>query len=241
MPTQANAFEKTDTFIRKSRLTDHHSDMVRTVARRLRAKAGVLNRQTLVEEDDLFTVGMLGLFDAHKRFDPEEGTNFRTFAEFRIKGAMLDELRRRDIMPRRLRAKWRKLRRIEASLEADMGRAPTESEIALGMDIGLSKLAEIRRDIASHETVSASVGIPLASTTPSPEACFQEKERNAQLASALASLPEREQLVLDLYFQRDLTLREIAEVLEVSEGRVSQIKSAAVVKLRSWFESRQAA
>lgn len=239
--TNLNSFEKPDTVVRKNRLTDHHADMVRKVARRLRARAGLLHQNTLVEEDDLFSVGMLGLFDAHKRFDPEEGTDFRAFAEFRVKGAMLDELRRRDRMPRRLRAKWRKVKRAEASLEADLGREATESEVARALGIELSKLAKIRRDISSHETVSTSVGIPMSSNLPSPESCFEAKERSEQLARALKSLPEREQLVLDLYFRRDLTLREIAEILGVSEGRVSQIKSASVKKLRHWFEERRAA
>jgi len=237
----ANDFQKTNTFIRKNRLAHEHSEMVRTVARRLRTRAGVQHQNTLVEEDDLVSVGMLGLFDAHKRFDPEEGSEFLKFAEFRIKGAMLDELRRRDVMPRRLRAKWRKLKRTETSLEADLGRDATECEIAEGLGVSVSKLAALRQDIECHLPVSASVGIPMVSRRPGPEACLEVKERYAQLAEAIESLPERDQLVLDLYFMRELTLREIAEIIEVTEGRVSQIKSAAIGKLRHWFDEQKAA
>lgn len=237
-PTSTNAFARTDTVLRKERLTDEHSDMVRRVARRLRARAGVHHRSTVLEEDDLFSVGMMGLYDAHKRFDPEEGTEFRSFAEFRVKGAMLDELRRRDIMPRRLRAKWRKLKRAEAGLESELGRTPEEAEVASALGLEIAELARLRREIESHVEVTASTGLPLTSHEPSPEATLQTKEKHMQLADAIRSLSKREQLVLDLYYKQDLTLREIAEMLELTEGRISQLKSGAVKKLRAWFDAQ---
>jgi len=223
------------TAVRRQILVDEHADLVRVVARQV-GRSSNLTRCSM-DEDDLFSVGIIGLFDAEERFDPHAGTPFPTFAEFRIKGAMLDELRRRDVMPRRLRTKASKLRKTEQKLARELGEPAEQRAIAEDLGWTLGKLAAVRRQMEAFKFVPAESGIAISSDAPRPDKVAEKKERAERLAAALEQLPERDQLVLDLYFTRDHTLSEIGEILGVTEGRVSQIKSAATRKLRELLQT----
>jgi RNA polymerase sigma factor for flagellar operon FliA len=213
-------------------LVDDHSDLVRMVARQV-ARRHDLGRCSL-DEDDLFSVGILGLFDAEKRFDDTSGCPFRTFAEFRIKGAMLDEIRRRDTMPRRLRAANIKITRAADVIQRRTGREATPDELAEATGMTPERVRTIQQRADAHRPAAPEM---LTSRDISPFEAVEAKERYEQLATAIAGLKDREQLVLDLYFQRDMTLREIAEILGVTEGRVCQIKGASITRLREALTS----
>lgn len=200
-----------------------------------------------VDDEDLVSYGLLGLIGAIERFDPEREIKFETYAIGRIKGAIIDELRSLDWVPRSVRARAREIERAIGELEGKLARAPTDEEIAA--KLGLSEeeldeaLAEIgRTSIAALDelwTVSAGGDqISLIDTIedeagPSPTAALDETETREAIADAVSRLPEREKLVVTLYYYEELTLREIGEVLGVTESRVSQLHTKAVLRLKS--------
>lgn len=212
-------------------LVEEHGALVRTVARRIFRRLPQSTRG--FEEEDLVSVGVIGLLDAWNRYEPRDGVSFASFAEFRIKGAILDEIRRHDFMPRRLRARANALRKVERALETSLGRTPTSDETAAAMGLGAEELEALRSKVAPYHFVGEDDEcVTLRSPLPDPARLVLEKEVRAKLVEALEGLGEREKLLLDLYFNKELKLREIAELLEVTEGRVSQIKSAAIGTLR---------
>jgi RNA polymerase sigma factor for flagellar operon FliA len=227
---RTESFERVPTVVRRRRLVDDHGDLVRIVARQVAARHD-LGRCSL-DEDDLFSVGILGLFDSENRFDPTSGCPFRTFAEFRIKGAMLDEIRRRDTMPRRLRAANIKLSRAAEAIQRRTGRRATAEELAEATAMTVDRVHTVQLRANAHRPASPE---QMASRAASPFDVVATKQRYEHLIAAIECLPEREQLVLDLYFHREMTLREIAEILDVSEGRVCQIKGEAIQCLRTEF------
>ena len=189
--------------------------------------------QISVELDDLVNIGMIGLFDAATKYDSEAGQSFESFAEFRIRGAMLDELRRRDFFPRRLRAKANKLGRAEAALRTELDREPTAEEVAEAMEMSVESLQRLRNETQPYSFVDQSDPvIQLRSHSPNPFQAVAHLERHHMLVDALSQLSSREQFVLDMYFNQDISQRDIAAMLELTEGRISQIKSGALKKLR---------
>ena len=203
-------------------------NMARRILRRVRAAAG-----SEIEEMDLVSAGIIGLFEADLRYEPSSGKPFETYAEFRIKGAMLDELRRRDFFPRRLRVKANKLRKMEKSLHAKLKRPPNELELAQGMGLSVDELRSLQEEVAPYHFVDASAPeTVLPAETPSAFALVANQEQRALLLDALKTLPERDQLILDLYYNQELTLREIGDILELTVGRVSQLKTASVETLK---------
>jgi RNA polymerase sigma factor FliA len=201
-----------------------------------------------VDEGDLVQYGLLGLISAIQRYDPERDTKFETYAIARIKGAIIDELRAMDWVPRSVRARAREIERAIAELEKKLLRAPTDAEIAekLGIsedELG-SSLTEISRSsIAALDelwTVSSSGGDQVAlidtiedTQGPDPQSALSETEMKEAIADAIARLPEREKLVVTLYYYEELTLREIGEVLGVTESRVSQLHTKAILRLKA--------
>ena len=201
-----------------------------------------------VDESDLVQYGLLGLIGAIERYDPDRDVKFETYAIARIKGSIIDELRAMDWVPRSVRSRARDIERAIAALEAKLGRAPTDEEVAkqLGMtedDLNES-LSEIgRSSIAALDelwTVSSSGGdrIALIDTIedtqgPEPQSALAETEMREALGEAIARLPEREKLVVTLYYYEELTLREIGEVLGVTESRVSQLHTKAILRLKA--------
>ena len=200
-----------------------------------------------VDGEDLISYGLLGLIDAIERFDLDRDIKFETYAIARIRGAIIDELRALDWVPRSVRARARDIERAIGDLEAKLGRAPTDEEISkkLGITEGEfdESLTAISRSSigALDELWTVSAGgdqVALIDTLedthgPNPEFALETIELKETVAEALAALPEREKLVVTLYYYEELTLREIGEVLGVTESRVSQLHTKAILRLKS--------
>jgi RNA polymerase sigma factor for flagellar operon FliA len=201
-----------------------------------------------VDEGDLVSYGLLGLIGAIERFDPDRDIKFETYAIARIKGSIIDELRAMDWVPRSVRARARDIERAIAELEAKLGRAPTDEEIAgklgLTQDELDSSLSEISRSsIAALDelwTVQGASGDQVAlidtiedTQGPAPTKALDQSEMKEMIADAISRLPEREKLVITLYYYEELTLREIGEVLGVTESRVSQLHTKAILRLKA--------
>jgi RNA polymerase sigma factor FliA len=205
-----------------------------------------------VDEGDLVSYGLLGLIGAIERYDPARDVKFETYAMARIKGQIIDELRSMDWVPRSVRARARQIERAIGELEARVGRAPTDEEIAKKLGITEEELEESlgeigRSSIAALDelwTVSGSGGDQVAlidtiedESAPNPEGTLSVTEQKEALADAIARLPEREKLVVTLYYYEELTLREIGEVLGVTESRVSQLHTKAILRLKAHIAS----
>ena len=203
-----------------------------------------------VDEGDLVSYGLLGLIGAIERYDPARDVKFETYAMARIKGQIIDELRSMDWVPRSVRARARQIERAIGELESRLGRAPTDEEISKKLGISEDELEESlgeisRSSIAALDelwTVSGSGGggdqVALIDTiedesAPDPQSSLSVTEQKEALAEAIALLPEREKLVVTLYYYEELTLREIGEVLSVTESRVSQLHTKAVLRLKA--------
>ncbi|MCW3015240.1 MAG: whiG [Solirubrobacterales bacterium] len=201
-----------------------------------------------VEEADLISYGLVGLINAIERFELEREIKFETYAITRIKGAIIDELRSLDWVPRSVRAKAREIERANAKLEHRLQRAPTDEEMAVELEVTvpdfLASLLQISNStIAALDelwTVGDASGdqVSLLDTlqdpgAPDPAAVMDQTELKDRVADAIARLPEREKLVVALYYYENLTLREIGEVLGVTESRISQLHTKAVLRLRS--------
>jgi RNA polymerase sigma factor FliA len=200
-----------------------------------------------VDDDDLVSYGLLGLIGAIERFDPGRDIKFETYAMARIKGSIIDELRSMDWVPRSVRSRARDIERAIAALESRLGRAPTDEEIAQKLGVSEdeldSSLSEISRTSISalDELWTVSAGgdqIALIDTIedtqgPNPQTALAQTEQKEAIGEAIARLPEREKLVVTLYYYEELTLREIGEVLGVTESRVSQLHTKAILRLKA--------
>mgnify|MGYP003632754314 CR=1 FL=1 len=209
-----------------------HSELVRRIAYHLAARL-----PASVEVDDLIQAGMVGLLEAARHFDASQGASFSTFAGIRIRGAMLDELRRGDWTPRSVHRKSREAAKAVRAIEARTGRAASDAEVARELGIDAHELQQLNREAASAPLMSldelpADVvdGIGALDT---PEEDVENSEFRSDLVHAVANLPERERLVMSLYYEQELNLREIAAVIGVSESRVCQIHGQALVRLRA--------
>jgi len=227
----------------RERLVLAYSPLVKYVAGRM--SSGL---PAHVEEADLISYGLLGLISAIERFDLEREIRFETFAITRIKGSIIDELRSLDWVPRSVRAKAREIERTNALLENKLHRAPTDGEMAASLECTVEEFQESLVRISNSSvvaldelwTVSDSSGdqVSLLDTIQDPTAVDPAQEMDLtdmkdRLADAIARLPEREKLVVALYYYENLTLREIGEVLGVTESRVSQLHTKAVLRLKS--------
>ncbi len=223
----------------RDRLIVHYSPLVKFVAGRVGAG---LPRS--VDQSDLVSYGIFGLIDAIEKFEPERGFKFETYAINRIKGAILDELRALDWVPRSVRSRAREIERSLAELEHREQRSVSDDELAKHMGKDLDNL---RGDLAEISTLglvaldevlgpesSSSLSDMISDRSGmSPEAAFQKEETRRLLADAINRLPERERLVLTLYYFEGLTLAEIGDVLSVTESRVCQIHAKSVMSLRN--------
>jgi RNA polymerase sigma factor for flagellar operon FliA len=227
----------------RERLVVAYSPMVKFVAGRL--GAGLPSH---VEDADLISYGLVGLIGAIERFEPERGIKFETFAMTRIRGAIIDELRSLDWVPRSVRSRAREIEAAQAKLEHELQRAPSEAELAAKLNMTEEELQSALLEIANSSvyaldelwTVSDTSGdqVSLLDTiadesAADPQEALASTEVKDLLTEAIGGLPEREQLVVALYYYENLTLREIGEVLGVTESRVSQLHTKAVMRLKS--------
>jgi RNA polymerase sigma factor FliA len=201
-----------------------------------------------VDDEDLVSYGLLGLIGAIERYDPDRDVKFETYAIARIRGAIIDELRALDWVPRSVRSRARDIERAIGELEAKLGRVPTDEEIAGKLGITTEELDESLSEISRSSiaaldelwTIGGSGGdqVSLIDTiedteAPDPQGALSQTELREAIADAIARLPEREKLVVTLYYYEELTLREIGEVLGVTESRVSQLHTKAILRLKA--------
>jgi RNA polymerase sigma factor for flagellar operon FliA len=233
-------FKDTATQADRDELIVYYAPLVKYVASRIAA-----GLPQTVDQSDLVSYGMFGLIDAITKFDPERGFKFETYAISRIKGAVLDELRAIDWVPRSVRSKAKSVERAMAKLESKLHRAPTDDEIAIELEISSDQLNVIYKQISTlgvvaldemlsfNGTESLTFGDTLADRREGPVSTYERVETRQLLADAINRMNEREKIVLTLYYYENLTLAEIGKVLGVTESRVCQIHTKAVLQLRS--------
>lgn len=195
-----------------------------------------------VQLDDLIQAGMLGLIEAAQKYDDTKGASFETYAGIRIKGAMVDEMRRGDWVPRSVHRNARRISQALAALEAKLGREACDAEVAAYLEISLEeyqalladsqgcRLFSYNEDIDDEDTCVT--GDEFSAPLQDPAKSVSQTHLQSSLATAISELPEREQLVLSLYYEQEMNLKEIGLVLGVSESRVSQIHSQAALRLK---------
>ena len=216
-----------------------HLPVVRYIARRIHE-----HLPAHVEMDDLVSAGMVGLADAFSKFDAAKKVQFRSYAQFRIRGAILDSLRTLDWSPRDLRRKGRAIEAAMHKLTGRLGRTPMENEVAGEMEMPLEEYQNLLTDLrgleigsldVAHSEDSSDDEVAYLPSSPEEGPLFQclKREMRARLADAITSLPERERMVLTLYYYEEMTMKEIGLTLDVVESRVSQIHTSAVLHLRS--------
>lgn len=231
-------FQQMDAAEREQILIEH-LPVVRYIARRIHE-----HLPAHVEMDDLVSAGMVGLADAFNKFDAGKKVQFRSYAQFRIRGAILDSLRTLDWSPRDLRRKGRAIEAAMHRLTGRLGRTPLENEIAAEMEMSLQDYQNLLTDLRGLEIGSLDVGhtedssedeVAYMPSSPEEGPLFHclKGEMRARLADAITALPERERLVLTLYYYEEMTMKEIGLTLDVVESRVSQIHTSAVLHLRS--------
>jgi RNA polymerase sigma factor for flagellar operon FliA len=236
----------------RERLVVAYSPLVKFIAGRMAS-----GLPAHVEESDLISYGLLGLIGAIERYDVEREIKFETFAVARIKGAIIDELRSLDWVPRSVRSRARDVEKAHADLEGKLGRTPTDEEMAEQLEMSVEEFQDALLEIANSSVLAlddlwtfadpegGGGQISVLDTIQDPNAIDPEAEAHTtelkdRLADAIESLPDRERLVVALYYYENLTLREIGEVLGVTESRVSQLHTKSVLALRSRFQSNPA-
>lgn len=226
----------------RDQLIIHYSPLVKYVAGRV-----AVGLPQSVDQADLVSYGMFGLIDAIEKFEPARGFRFETYAISRIKGAIMDELRSIDWVPRSVRAKARSIESAIAQFEMKNHRAPTDEELADVLDVSVEKLQQMLGQISfvgmaaldelfsagSERGDSMTLGDTIADPGDGPLAMFESVEMRERLRTAVARLPERERTVLGLYYYEGLTLAQIGDVIGVTESRICQIHSKAVLQLRA--------
>ncbi len=202
-----------------------------------------------VDVDDLIQTGMIGLMDAAQNYDANQGASFETYAGIRIRGAMLDEIRRNDWAPRSVHRKAREISAAIQSIEQEKGRNANDKEIAAALGLSIEEYYQQLHESTGHHVFSLDEfnngdevnAHPISAVESGPVESLQSSDFKDALATAIKTLPDRERLLMELYYNEELNLKEIGEVLSVSESRVSQIHSQTVIRLRAklgdWFNS----
>ncbi|MBP9839259.1 MAG: FliA/WhiG family RNA polymerase sigma factor [Proteobacteria bacterium] len=229
---------------------DEREDLIRTflplVKRVVHRLAGRLPAEVDIKE--MLNSGIIGLVDALEKYDPKHETNFATYAQFRIRGSILDSFRIQDWVPRSLRHKAHKLENVYHKLEQENGRPAEDFEVATALGVDLDELHRMLGEVTGvvmlsieelgfghgEERFRADESLP--SSKPDPLSSILESEKVEVVARALDRLPEKERLVITLYFYEELNLKEIGEIIGVTESRASQIRSRALLRLKSYLK-----
>jgi len=236
-------YKETQSKVAKDKLLLEYASLVKYIAQRI-----AVNLPSSVERDDLVSAGILGLVKAVETFEPERGFKFETYAGHKVRGAILDELRAMDWVPRSVRQKSRDLQRVYAKLENEFGRMPYDDEVCKELGVTMKEYEDILTEVTPATIVSLEEAMPdreadskelriidtiedPGGNNPLKELGFTETKNI--LKDAIAALPEKEKLVIALYHYEELTLKEIGVVLDISESRVSQIHSKVVLRLRA--------
>jgi len=236
-------FRETGSKVAKDKLLVEYAHLVKYITQRL-----AVNLPPSVDRDDLFGSGIMGLIKAVETFEPERGFKFETYAGHKIRGAILDELRALDWVPRSVRQKSRDLQRVFSKLENRLGRSPYDDEVCEELGISIEEYEQMLSEVTPATIVSLDESMSdfdsdsreirvidqiENSSSPSPLRELGYKEIKMILKGAITDLPENERIVVALYHYEELTLKEIGVVLNLTESRVSQIHSKAIMKLRS--------
>ena len=230
-------YRKTGNSTVKEKLILHYAPIVKYVAGRLMVHIG-----QNVEFDDLVGYGIFGLIDAIEKFDPSKGVKFETYASFRIRGTIIDNIRRMDWVPRTLRQKNKQIENVIIKLEEELGRSPTDEELAGALGLTTDETVDLLRKSSVHMLVSLDDFLEqnyekshvslVTNSSDSPEELTEDKERKVKLAEAINNLKDKEKLVITLYYYEGLTLKEISSIMKVTESRVSQIHTKAISRLQ---------
>lgn len=235
-----NACGKTD----KNYLLDEHASLVKRLAFQLKARL-----PASVEVDDLIQAGMIGLLDAITRFETDRGAQFETYAIQRIRGSMLDELRSNDWLPRGIRQSMRKIETAIEALQQQLGRPPSDKEVAKHMKISLAEYQDILSESSGHQLIyyedfhdtdNKEHFLDTHASTMSDDplsGLLQDGFRSAVI-NAINALPEREKLLMSLYYEQELNLKEVGTVMGVSESRVSQLHTQIMARLRTFLREQ---
>ena len=219
-----------------------YSPMVKYVANRI-----ALRLPPHIEVEDLISVGVLGLIDAIEKYDPARGAKFKTYAEFRVRGAILDELRSMDWVPRSIRQKASQIDAVVQKLQAKLGRPPEDEEVAKELGVSLDQFFDTLNETRSMPVLSLDdlnivketggqqslLDCLAGKVDADPQVQFRLNELKEIIAKTIDTLPEKERLVISLYYYKELTMSEIGVVLNVTESRVSQIHSKTMFRLRT--------
>lgn len=225
----------------KNQLISEYAPLIKFIAQKIAVRL-----PSNIELDDLISAGVIGLMDAIDKYDPTRDNKFKTYAEFRIRGAILDELRAQDWVPRSIRDKAKLLDRTIVQLEAELGRNATDEEIAKALNLSVDEFHDLINQVRpvsllpidqpssmSHSDKKSIMDILEGSRVNNPFNQLNIKSVKDVVAKAIEELPERQRLVLSLYYFEDLNLKEIGQVLRVTESRVSQLHAQAVTRLRA--------
>lgn len=222
----------------KEEFVERYAPLVKRIAHHLMAKL-----PPSVQVDDLIQVGLMGLLDAVSNYDGDLGAQFETYAVQRIRGAMLDELRQSDWLPRTVRKNLRQIEAAVNNLEQTLGRPPTEQELSEKMGMALNDYQHMLQDARGHQLLYYEdfqqsedddfLGRYCIDDEGDPLKILEDEDFRTLLVDAIKHLPEREKMVMGMYYEQELNLREIGAVLGVSESRVCQLHSQAVVRIRA--------
>ncbi len=226
-----SSYKKEQDIEQRNALIEHYLPLVRLVAGRL-----AIGLPSHVDRDDLLSSGFFGLLDAIERYDPTRRNKFETYAGVRIRGAMLDYLRAKDWMPVTMRQRIRKYSDVSAQLASELGREATDEEIRERMGIGEKEYRVMLRELGAATIIPLddylAGGGEKAAEDGGPSAQLEATEIKETLAAAIDRLPEKERIVVSLYYYDELTLKEISKILHLTEARISQLHSKAVFRLR---------
>lgn len=236
-------YKKTNSKVAKDKLLVEYAHLVKYIGNRI-----AINLPASVDRDDIVSSGILGLIKAVETFEPERGFKFETYASHKIRGAILDELRALDWVPRSVRQKSKDLQRVYVKLENELGRIPYDDEVCEELNVTIEEFENMLSDVAPATIISLEEAMPDRSSdskeirlidtiedpgSENPLKALSFTEVKKILKETIESLPEKEKLVVALYHFEELTLKEIGVVLDISESRVSQIHSKTILKLRA--------